>query len=120
MNLQEKDGESALIIAVRNGHTEVVKVLLEYGADMNLRNKDGLSALIISNQQGYVKLTKIMQDYSSTSQQPVIVSLQTNTGFTKQSITANTMRQSLCKYKYYNYLHNKYVADRHTVAAIGR
>ncbi len=86
VNLQNKNGWSALMMASQYGHAEG---LLEYGADMNLRNKDGLSALMICNQQGYVKLTKIMQEYSSTSQQPVIVSLQTNTNFTKQSINCN-------------------------------
>ena len=34
-----KDGQTALMVAVRGGHLEVVKALIEAGADVNLIDK---------------------------------------------------------------------------------
>lgn len=39
VNATEKDGGTALTIAVAHGHTEVVRVLLRWGADVNIVNK---------------------------------------------------------------------------------
>jgi ankyrin repeat protein len=44
-DMQDKNGASLLIIAARHGKTDVVKYLLEIGANVNLINKDGASAL---------------------------------------------------------------------------
>ena len=40
MDLQQ-DGWSALMSASRNGHGEVVKILLEKGAQVDLQNQNG-------------------------------------------------------------------------------
>jgi len=42
---QDKQGLSALHWAARNGRNNVVKVLVEYGADIDVRNKEGQSPL---------------------------------------------------------------------------
>ncbi|CAI8021052.1 Putative ankyrin repeat protein MM_0045 [Geodia barretti] len=47
-DLQNKDGDSALMMAAREGRTEVVSLLLEAGANTDLQNKDGYSALMIA------------------------------------------------------------------------
>ena len=39
MSVITQDGDSALIIAVREGRTEVVSLLLEAGANTDLQNK---------------------------------------------------------------------------------
>ncbi len=36
VNLQQKDGWSAIMVACHNGHAEVVKVLLENDPEVNL------------------------------------------------------------------------------------
>ena len=39
MYLCLQDGESSLIVASRNGHFEIVKLLLDKGAEVNLQNR---------------------------------------------------------------------------------
>ncbi len=58
MNLQNKDGwsTSALSVASRNCHAEVVKILLENGAQVNLQEKDEWSALMIASQNGHAEV----------------------------------------------------------------
>jgi ankyrin repeat protein len=45
INAQNKDGRSALMIAVGRRFTRAVEALLLHGADVNRRDKDGLTAL---------------------------------------------------------------------------
>ena len=40
-------GESALIVAAINGHTEVVGIMIEGGADIDLQNSDVSSADLV-------------------------------------------------------------------------
>jgi len=51
-NVQDHDGDTALIDAARFGHAGVVEQLLKGGADKSLKNKAGKDALAISNDQG--------------------------------------------------------------------
>jgi len=46
VDLQKKDGWSALISASQNGHSDVVKILLASEAQVDLRREDGWSALM--------------------------------------------------------------------------
>ena len=39
MSIITQDGDSALMKAASNGHTEIVEELVEAGADLNLQNK---------------------------------------------------------------------------------
>lgn len=39
INAQNKGGQTALVIAARNGATEIVAKLLEHGADIGITNK---------------------------------------------------------------------------------
>jgi ankyrin repeat protein len=43
-NIQDKDGNSSLMIAAFNGNEQAVKMLLDAGANINLKNKRGLTA----------------------------------------------------------------------------
>jgi len=51
---------SALILACTNGHIEVVKLLLEKGADVNSRNSDGDTPLIFAVRCGHAGLVKLL------------------------------------------------------------
>ena len=45
VNIVTPRGETALSIAVKKNKLEIVKLLIEKGADVKHRNKDGLSAI---------------------------------------------------------------------------
>ena len=46
VNAQNKDGETALMRAVREGNTEVAEALIKAGADLNAQDKKGWTALM--------------------------------------------------------------------------
>ena len=49
INLQDKDGDTALMWASNRSNKDVVEILIENGADINLKNKDGDTALILAS-----------------------------------------------------------------------
>ncbi|KAI5075121.1 hypothetical protein GOP47_0009197 [Adiantum capillus-veneris] len=52
VNLQDKFGLSAAMVAAQEGHMEVFKVLLYAGASMELKNKKGETALMLADKCG--------------------------------------------------------------------
>eukprot|EP00731_Ephydatia_muelleri_P014730 Em0008g450a len=52
-NSRSKDGQTALHISSKNGHTDTVVALLERGADINARDKNIQTALHISSKNGH-------------------------------------------------------------------
>ena len=48
INLKSADGSNALFLASLNGHTEIVKALLENGAKPDSRETDGTNAIVIT------------------------------------------------------------------------
>jgi len=62
VNAQDNDGDTALMIAVREGHTEVVKLLIEVGADVNAQDSDGDTALMTASRGGYLDVVQLLID----------------------------------------------------------
>ena len=60
VDLQKRDGWSALMIASETGHGDVVKLLLENGAQVNLQKEDGESALMIASENGHGEVVRIL------------------------------------------------------------
>jgi len=54
-------GDSALIIAAREGHAEVVRELLKHGANAKHRNEDGETALKIAERNGHIEVVKMLK-----------------------------------------------------------
>ena len=46
VNVVDGNGDTPLMLATRNGHTDIVKLLVEYQADMNKQDKFGNTPLI--------------------------------------------------------------------------
>jgi uncharacterized protein len=46
---------TALHVASRNGHTEIVEMLLEKGADVNAKTNEGITALIRASEKGHTE-----------------------------------------------------------------
>ncbi len=55
-------GKAPLIAAIENGHTEVVRALLEAGADSGVRKWMGGTALEIARQKGNVEIIRLFED----------------------------------------------------------
>ena len=50
------------MLASQTGHVEVVRVLLEAGADRNSANRDGLTPLLLSIENGHDDVQRILED----------------------------------------------------------
>lgn len=60
VDVQKKDGDTALRLAVIHNQTESVRLLLEAGANPNIQNEDGNTPLIRAVAQGYTEITKLL------------------------------------------------------------
>ena len=57
--------ETALMIAVAFNYRDVVRVLLEAGADPNIKDSDGWTALDWAHYYNYRRITKILNEYGA-------------------------------------------------------
>ena len=58
----EQDNDTALMKAAGNGHLEVVKLLVDAGADLLLRNQQGQTAAEFAAAGGHLKVLQYMRD----------------------------------------------------------
>lgn len=56
------DGGSALWMASKNGHTDIVKILIEKGARVNAKNAYGITALMLALDKDYTDIIKLLID----------------------------------------------------------
>ena len=59
-NVQSKSGWTALMGASGNGHSEIVKLLLENKANPNVQSKSGWTALMGASKNGYSAIVKLL------------------------------------------------------------
>lgn len=60
-NMRRQDGATPLMLASEEGHTEVVRALLEHGADANAARTDiGARALLFASQNGHLEIAKLL------------------------------------------------------------
>lgn len=58
---KNKYGYTALMLASEQGNTEIVKVLLQNGADFTLTNKEGKNALNMAEENGRTETVKVLE-----------------------------------------------------------
>ncbi len=58
VNAKNKNGWTSLMIASYYGYTDLVKTLIEDGADVNEKNNDGVTALMWSASEGHTEVTR--------------------------------------------------------------
>ena len=61
MNVKDERGNTGLIEAARNGHDDVVRTLLQSGADAKMRNDDGKTALMLAAQGGHEETAQVLR-----------------------------------------------------------
>jgi hypothetical protein len=67
-NVQDSDGETALIYAVLGGHLPTVQALVESGANANVKDNKGLTALRWAEQFGNEDLIRILKKTTSAEE----------------------------------------------------
>ena len=60
--LAATDGYTALMAASCEGHNEVVRLLLDAGAETNLAATDGYNALILASRKGHNEVVRLLLD----------------------------------------------------------
>lgn len=59
VNIRAKQhGQTALMLAVSHGRLDMVKMLLEAGADINIQDDDGSTALMCAAEHGHIEIVK--------------------------------------------------------------
>lgn len=60
VNLVDENGETVLIKAVKNGKTEMIKLLLDRGADVNIADGSGYTPLMLAAFRGYTDVVELL------------------------------------------------------------
>lgn len=60
INKQDKSSNTALINASYYGFTDIVKLLIQNGADLNFKNDSGDTALILAISSGFVEIAELL------------------------------------------------------------
>jgi ankyrin repeat protein len=62
VNVKDRYGQSALMLAALRGHLDLVQVLLRHGADLNVTAKYGLSALMLAIVGGHEAVARALAE----------------------------------------------------------
>jgi ankyrin repeat protein len=62
VNVQNNTGDTALILAASNGHSECVKLLIDNYCDVNVINDFGDPALTLATSKNHSECVKILTD----------------------------------------------------------
>ena len=60
-----RSSNTALMIAAQFGHTDIVNLLLDAGAEKNLKNIRGETALMIAKKKGHTEIIKLLESNNS-------------------------------------------------------
>jgi len=63
--LTKREGSSLVHIAIRNRNTEMLHVLLKYGAEVNFQSRNVLAPLFIVSRIGYEPMVKVLLAYGA-------------------------------------------------------
>ena len=74
-------GQTALMLAVSHGRLDMVKILVDAGADLNVRDEDGSTALMCAAEHGYMEMVKYLM-----SQPEADLSAKDNDGLTALAV----------------------------------
>ena len=100
--------ETALIIAACNGHYEVVKLLVNEGADLNIQNDEGVTAQFCAVFFGQLEIVQILSDSGAD---PNIINSLDLTAMDLVSVEWDGTRESAVKFYKLKYQVNFEIED---------
>ena len=65
MNLKDKDGWTAMMLAAHGGHTETVEALINAGADVNAETPRGGAARRFAASKGFIEIVEMLKKAGS-------------------------------------------------------
>lgn len=65
VDLKSESGETPLILATRNGHTEVVRLLLTHSAEINIQSQQGNFPLYLAAEAGDLNLIQLLLEHGA-------------------------------------------------------
>ncbi|XP_071099039.1 serine/threonine-protein phosphatase 6 regulatory ankyrin repeat subunit B-like [Haliotis cracherodii] len=91
INTRGENGHTPLMLAVCEGHTDVVDFVVDHGADVNMVDNDGDGLLHLACEAGNVKMVKDVMSYSD-------INLKDNVGWTPLAMAAVEGNYAVFKY----------------------
>ncbi|KPK48676.1 MAG: hypothetical protein AMS22_14955, partial [Thiotrichales bacterium SG8_50] len=68
VNVRTVNGTTPLMVASSKGYSDIVKLLLDHGADPRAKKADGVSALAIAEHGGFSRTVDILRRASALQQ----------------------------------------------------
>ena len=65
VNIQNRNGDTALIKSSLKGHTDIIKLLLNHGADPNIKTAYGCNALIWASEKGHTDIVDLLLNHGT-------------------------------------------------------
>uniref|UniRef100_A0A0G4ID66 Uncharacterized protein n=1 Tax=Chromera velia CCMP2878 TaxID=1169474 RepID=A0A0G4ID66_9ALVE len=62
MDWQDENGKTALMGASENGHTDIVRLLVDAKANVDMQDKNGQTALILASENGHMDIVRLLVD----------------------------------------------------------
>ena len=62
VNIPNNNGNTPLMIATRNGHTEIARMLIDRGADVNIPDNNGNTPLTWASDRGNIQIVRMLID----------------------------------------------------------
>ncbi|MEE8385056.1 MAG: ankyrin repeat domain-containing protein [Dehalococcoidia bacterium] len=64
-NATDRDGNTALHVAIDNGRGDLLPLLLEHGGDPSAKNKEGQTPLMLANERGNYQATALLRKHGA-------------------------------------------------------
>ena len=92
-------GYTALILASRDGYTEIVELLLDHNAKIDEKNNDGYTALILASRYEYTEIVKLLQSHLKYHQLQLFLKLSKLLHTSLEILSLSTLFQKLIRTK---------------------